>query len=88
MQGADDGAGRPGGRAGAAVVGAARAVAKGLLRGGEPLSLQCCVMSVCLVRRCVLSCFVLFLRGADREAAQPWDTLARDVLFKSPTTVS
>ena len=49
-QGGDDGAGRPGGRAGAAVVGAARAVAKGLLRGGEPLSLQCCVMSVCLVR--------------------------------------
>ena len=50
LQGGDDGAGRPGGRAGAAVVGAARAVAKGLLRGGEPLSLQCCVMSVCLVR--------------------------------------
>jgi hypothetical protein len=37
---------------GKGVVGAARAVAKGLMRGvGEPpLALQCCVMSVCLVR--------------------------------------
>jgi hypothetical protein len=52
-QGGDDASGRPGGRAGAAVAGAARAVAKGLLRGGDaPPALQCCVMSVCLVRRC------------------------------------
>lgn len=65
-------------------MGAARAVAKGLMRGGEPLALQCCVMSVCLVR-----CLAVFgVRVRDFDALQPWDTLARDVLFKSPTTVS
>ncbi len=89
-QGGDAGGARPGGRAGAVVVGAARAVAKGLMRGGEPPALQCCVMSVCLVR-CV--CLMrkpwvrarLTRRGVPCPSladAQPWDVLAADVLFK------